>query len=416
VAYRVDTGALRPPKRLADGRLRFDASLTRSGVFRYLRPDGSVRREWRDPAEVFKPESVATLEGLVVTNEHPPELINPSNAATYARGLLGEYARRDGQHLCSAIYVTDDSLRAEMTRAHRPKRQTSCGYVCELDETPGVTPDGEEYDARQYDIVYNHVAITERGRAVSSIVRTDSLSQTTPQDAAVMSDQDWSHQENNEMKMPDDIKQRMDSLGAIATEAQARAASLEKQLTDEKARADRAEGRAAELAEELKKARTDSLDPARIVEVEVQRDREKARADAAEKELASVPDRVRASVQERVKIEAGAREVLGVKDEKGKERRFDDMSDRQIIDLVVKQMSGTDVGDKTYDYAKSRFDTIVENHRVGAEALGEVSLRASVKERLERDRARADSQQRENGMVHDRDQWRQPLPNQLRRD
>ena len=79
-AYRIDRGGLGRARRTDDGRLIADAYVTRSGVFAYRQPDGSIMREWRPPEEVFRPDSLETLEAVVVTHEHPPEMISPDSS------------------------------------------------------------------------------------------------------------------------------------------------------------------------------------------------------------------------------------------------------------------------------------------------------------------------------------------------
>jgi len=43
--------------------------------------------------------------------------------------------------------------------------EVSAGYEVDIVETPGVTPDGQAYDAIQRNIRCNHIALTRRGRA-----------------------------------------------------------------------------------------------------------------------------------------------------------------------------------------------------------------------------------------------------------
>jgi hypothetical protein len=56
---------------------------------------------------------------------------------------------------------------AAITAMVSGKRQLSAGYVCELDWTPGLTADGEAYDAQQRSIKINHLALVDRARAGS---------------------------------------------------------------------------------------------------------------------------------------------------------------------------------------------------------------------------------------------------------
>lgn len=54
------------------------------------------------------------------------------------------------------------------------KRELSCGYHYIPDMTPGVSPEGEAYDGVMRNIVGNHVAIVEEGRAGADVVVGDS--------------------------------------------------------------------------------------------------------------------------------------------------------------------------------------------------------------------------------------------------
>src|SRR5690606_38431799 len=93
---RFDIGSLKPAKRHPAGYLEVDGYLTRIGVFVYRNPDGSERREFRPPEEVFKGSSLASFARIPVTDGHPPTLLDAANAAQYARGLVGDVVGRDG--------------------------------------------------------------------------------------------------------------------------------------------------------------------------------------------------------------------------------------------------------------------------------------------------------------------------------
>lgn len=45
----------------------------------------------------------------------------------------------------------------------KEREECSCGYHCDLDPTPGVTPGGERFDAIQKNIRYNHLALGPGG-------------------------------------------------------------------------------------------------------------------------------------------------------------------------------------------------------------------------------------------------------------
>lgn len=161
-ALRYDVGTLAKASKTPQGFLRADATITRTGVFSYRLPDGKVRKELRLPEEVFKQDALDSFAGMPVTDEHPPKMLTAENAGDYARGHLGDDVKRAGDHVVTKMLVTDAGLIAKMEAGE--KRQLSCGYACELDETPGEYG-GEKYDAVQRDIRGNHVAVVKVGRA-----------------------------------------------------------------------------------------------------------------------------------------------------------------------------------------------------------------------------------------------------------
>jgi uncharacterized protein len=54
------------------------------------------------------------------------------------------------------------------------QRELSCGYHYKPDMTPGTSPEGEKYDGRMTDIVANHIALVEAGRAGPDVMVADS--------------------------------------------------------------------------------------------------------------------------------------------------------------------------------------------------------------------------------------------------
>ena len=311
---RYDAGSLRPPKRLADGRLRVDAHLTRTGVFEYLNPDGTVRREYRPPDEVFHADSLASFEAVAFTDDHPVEPVTVANAKTYAVGWLGESVRRDGDHVLAPIYVADADVIAKIEAG---KREVSCGYECDLEAVAGVTPDGQRYDAVQRNIRGNHVALVEHGRAGSARVRMD---------AAVMipaAGERGSNDNPDPRKDPrmDELKKQLDAaLADLAKVTEERDAAIK--------RADKAEA---------------------------ERDSEKTRADKADKARTDADAAVATRVKARVDLERKAAAILGA------DVKLDELDDRAIRVAVVKRADGVDIAaDKSEAYVEARFDAVLD--------------------------------------------------------
>ena len=167
-----------PLVKTAEGFLVGKACLTGVGVFSYKEPDGSIIRVLRPKDEVEK--SVSGLNMKPITSKHPKEFVDADNSNKYTVGAVGTDVYFDGYNAYATISIND----AAAVKAVEDKefQALSCGYDCEREYTPGVWQ-GVEYDAIQRNIVYNHVALVEEGRAGDSVrLRigvTDSMDDTT---------------------------------------------------------------------------------------------------------------------------------------------------------------------------------------------------------------------------------------------
>ncbi len=150
------------PVRTPEGFLKVEASATRTGVFQYRNGDGSIRRELRHPKDVLDGESLDTMKMIPVTNGHPPTVLVDSNSARrFSVGSTGENVRPDGTFLVVPIVITDQDAIADIEDG---RRFVSMGYQADLLPERGKY-DGEEYDARQTKIRYNHLALVDAARA-----------------------------------------------------------------------------------------------------------------------------------------------------------------------------------------------------------------------------------------------------------
>jgi hypothetical protein len=55
------------------------------------------------------------------------------------------------------------------------QRELSCGYHYKPDMTPGTSPEGEKYDGRMTQIIANHIALVEAGRAGPDVMVADGM-------------------------------------------------------------------------------------------------------------------------------------------------------------------------------------------------------------------------------------------------
>ena len=146
--------------------------IARTGVQEYGRDeigldgDGIVS-VYREEADVFDPVTIASFEGKIVTDEHPPVMLDEQNVMRYIRGTVHNVRRGTGNEadmLLADLMVYDPELNWEIREG---KREVSCGYY--LDYVEG--PDGK---IRQKNIRGNHVAIVPKGRAGSRVAIKDS--------------------------------------------------------------------------------------------------------------------------------------------------------------------------------------------------------------------------------------------------
>ena len=163
--FRVDYAAALPTvDRRDDGTLRVAANLTRTGVLQYAKPDGSPWREYRPPQEVFSKESLASYGGRPLTIGHRLDAVTADKWSDVAVGDVRDDAHQADKFVRATVQVSDAKT---VERLGKDLIEVSCGYRCDLDSTPGISPDGEPYDAIQRNIRLNHVALlpANKGRA-----------------------------------------------------------------------------------------------------------------------------------------------------------------------------------------------------------------------------------------------------------
>lgn len=138
-------------------------------------PDGMIRIE-RPPEEVFRPETLTSFEGKPVTVEHPNDFVTPENWGRLAVGITTNVRRGEGiadDLLIADLVITD---KGAISYVNKTLPEVSAGYEAvyqQIDAGRGV----------QRDIVGNHVALVERGRAgprCSIQDKEPTMSKTTP--------------------------------------------------------------------------------------------------------------------------------------------------------------------------------------------------------------------------------------------
>jgi len=148
--------------------LCLNVPVARCGIQDYLPEElglsaggGRVVHVFRPESEVFAPETVASFEGMPVTNDHPPEGVDIENIRRLQMGHAHHVRRGKGEEadlLLADLMITDPGLIRAILSG---KREISCGYTYELHEEDG------RYVQRK--IRGNHIAVVDAGRAGSRV-------------------------------------------------------------------------------------------------------------------------------------------------------------------------------------------------------------------------------------------------------
>lgn len=393
---RYDLGTLRPARRMSDGRVRADAYITRVGVFRYTRGDGSVQRELRHPDDVLSRASLDSFAQVPVTNDHPPVgLVTSRNARQYAVGATDSHVRPDGDHVVTEIVVFDGDTIDAMDAG---KVELSGGYTCDLEMIGGVDPTFGAYDARQRNIRGNHVAIVDRGRAGPTV--------RARMDGMMLMELHVGERVPHSPCM--DPTEALRTVNAQLKDAEKARDDIQLVASTEKTRADVASGE-LEIAKKKIGELTAQIASNAAATESAAVQKEKERADGLAAKVARFDETFRKAVVERATLERSAALILG------NGFRMDDLNDRQIRTEVVKKLDvNVDVSPKIEDgVVTGMFNALVAGHLkqarqiadVGdhlAESIDDVATRPAREDELEKKRRDF----RERGL--------RPLPSDLR--
>lgn len=128
--------------------------------------DSGVITAVRDAEDLFSPKTIASFEGKPLTIRHPNDFVTPQNWSSLAKGTIQNIRQGTGenaQDLMCDILVTDQ-LAIGMIK--NGIREVSCGYDAEYVQL-------EKGRCKQINIIGNHLALVEEGRAGPSYAITD---------------------------------------------------------------------------------------------------------------------------------------------------------------------------------------------------------------------------------------------------
>lgn len=330
---RFDRGNVRGDAVVTDeGYIRAKAVVTRTGVFLYQNPDGTIRRELRHPDDVWEEASIKSMHLIPVTNGHPAEkLVTAENFKRLGIGYTGETVNNEDPYVISSMVITDQDGVDSVIKHGR--KELSLGYTVDLEEVSGEY-NGEQYDARQRNIRYNHLAIVDKARAGNEArIALDS------QDAVEILKEVF---EMSQKKIKIDNKEVM--VDESTADYIARLETDLKNLTEEKARV---ESEIKMIAEKLEKAEGER-DSSRDMLV---------KAEAKSYEMNHDSDSFRKAVSERIQLFKVAENTLNSETM----TKLDSMSDLDIKKLIIRECrQSVNLDGKGHAYLEAMFDTILD--------------------------------------------------------
>ncbi|WP_267550365.1 DUF2213 domain-containing protein [Rhizobium rhizogenes] len=165
----------------ADGHMRVEVTpISKANVCPYygreipnwqalgLDPD-KVYNLYRDPEELAKGAKSFAGKPLLLIH-------TPAKAEDHPRevtvGAVGDGVVFDPPYLKAPLTIWDDEAIKLIESGEQKELSSSYRYTPVM--TPGVGPDGQRFDGRMTDIVANHVALVEKGRAGPDVLVADS--------------------------------------------------------------------------------------------------------------------------------------------------------------------------------------------------------------------------------------------------
>ena len=340
--------------------------IARAGVFKYLKPDGTVHYEAKLPEDILSDSAVASANNKPVTDNHPENeagqriLVDKSNTDTLMKGLTASNAhvdRADGTVRVDLTITNPDLI----NKVDNGKRQLSIGFQTQVVPQSGVYKNAE-YDSVQKDITINHVAVVDVAREGPDI----SLDRSVVGDSAEMIGEldDFSKEKGQKPQMDFEKVRIGDQTIKVATDD---ADKLIKFDSDNSANQKRID----ELNAQIKKL-TDERDSLKSGNKQAENDKSEAqaKADSLEKELQGYRDKVEGDgldklVDQRMGLIDDVKSIVGDSfDPHGK-------SEKEMKIEAIKSVDGdsAEIDGKDDVYVNAYFNAVKnrkQSHFVGA--------------------------------------------------
>lgn len=155
----------------------------------------------RTEDEVFSPKTLSSFEGKPLTDEHPDELVTSENSERYIKGTVKNVKRGTGElkdFILADLVVYDKNL---IQKIEKGKVGVSVGYLCSYEV--------KDKQLFQKDIICNHIAVVDEGRAGEQAIIRDKKTEE------IMADEIKPVEEKVEQKDLDPNEDLITKIGAM---------------------------------------------------------------------------------------------------------------------------------------------------------------------------------------------------------
>jgi hypothetical protein len=192
-----------------------------------------IEQIYRDPKEVFSDDAIGSFADVPLTIGHPDKPVTKDNWRKLSHGDVQapEADAQAGELRARVVIKSSEANRA----LDGGLKYLSCGYLTDVDMTPGRTPDGTAYTGRQTNIRGNHVALVDDPRGGLSCKVSDSHNKGKRMAQFIIDDVPVDVDDSASPIVTSLIKKR-DDARAIADSATAEKTKLQVQVADQAAK------------------------------------------------------------------------------------------------------------------------------------------------------------------------------------
>lgn len=311
----------------------------------------------RHPEDVTHPESVATYENIIATDEHPNDRwIYIDNVKEHQKGQVSN-VKVVGDTIEGLLTITDQDL---INKIQSGKVEVSLGYAYKLIAEDGEY-NGEPYQYRYKDMIANHLSIVEKGRCGKQCRITDDNYATITDEIPIQRVVDMKITINGiEFEVDDALGE------AIMAERSAKESDMEE---------------TTKMAEDMEEE---------LVEVKKANDRLKARVDAAT-DSKMTDAQINELVAERAGLVAFAQGICG-------DAMPDSTEPLAIKTAVVEKHFNISMDGKSEAYIAARFDMVQEDQVAHDSSVSKLTEDMKKKQKIATDNEQIAKNARSNYM------------------